>query len=292
MHTKNLLESAGISLADLDAVVIGGGPGSYTGLRVAASAVKGMLFGTDVPLFMGNTLAGFALGLDGLDDVDATDDQGNSAGPVETGGQDGREGLYQSRRVHSMIDARRKHVYHQLFKVQTIAEEVVDSGRTGPDRKGVVLHVAEGAEADGIVALSDASIIEIKDLYGLFRPGDVLVGTGIERLDQDYFKGLQIFNIEQTSAVGLIRLLDLGTSSINAHIVPSHIDPSQMDPANIDPASIDPSLKHPASTDPALNNPAPSNPTSNNSASTDPLLIQKVDPAEFEPIYTVTESNG
>lgn len=44
------LEGAEIDLKDLDAISLGKGPGSYTGLRIGAASAKGFCFGLDVPL--------------------------------------------------------------------------------------------------------------------------------------------------------------------------------------------------------------------------------------------------
>jgi len=44
------LEGAEITLNDLDAVCVGKGPGSYTGLRIGASSAKGFCFGLQIPL--------------------------------------------------------------------------------------------------------------------------------------------------------------------------------------------------------------------------------------------------
>ena len=58
LHTaiKELVEKAGISLHQLDAVAISAGPGSYTGLRVGMSAAKGLCFALQKPLITINTL--------------------------------------------------------------------------------------------------------------------------------------------------------------------------------------------------------------------------------------------
>lgn len=47
---------SGIAIADLQGVCISGGPGSYTGLRIAASAAKGICFALGIPLMQVNTL--------------------------------------------------------------------------------------------------------------------------------------------------------------------------------------------------------------------------------------------
>ncbi len=45
-----VMKDAGLSLQDLDAVAVGIGPGSYTGLRIGLSAAKGLCYALDVPI--------------------------------------------------------------------------------------------------------------------------------------------------------------------------------------------------------------------------------------------------
>jgi tRNA threonylcarbamoyladenosine biosynthesis protein TsaB len=54
------LRAAGLAPADLSAVVAGGGPGSFTGLRIAAATAKGTVRALGVPLFAYSGLLGFA----------------------------------------------------------------------------------------------------------------------------------------------------------------------------------------------------------------------------------------
>lgn len=87
--TDELLDRAGIGVADLDAILFSRGPGSYTGLRIGASAIKGFLYGRDIPLFTFPTLFSFAAGL-------------------QLGSR--------PRNIFSVIDARRTHLYSQRFE--------------------------------------------------------------------------------------------------------------------------------------------------------------------------------
>lgn len=48
---EEAMRIAGLAPADLAAIVIGGGPGSFTGLRIAAATAKGMLSALQVPLY-------------------------------------------------------------------------------------------------------------------------------------------------------------------------------------------------------------------------------------------------
>ncbi|SMO76901.1 tRNA (adenosine(37)-N6)-threonylcarbamoyltransferase complex dimerization subunit type 1 TsaB [Fodinibius sediminis] len=92
LFIEELMEEHQFRLQDLSAMLISEGPGSYTGLRIGASAVKGLLFQTEVPLYGVNTLAAFAM--------KAVTEENQRRGAI-----------------HCIIDARRVHVYHQQFQL-------------------------------------------------------------------------------------------------------------------------------------------------------------------------------
>ncbi len=59
---QKVLDSAGITLQDLDAIAVSKGPGSYTGLRVGVSAAKGYCYALGIPLIAINTLESLVRG--------------------------------------------------------------------------------------------------------------------------------------------------------------------------------------------------------------------------------------
>lgn len=93
-HTRTLmrqveavLQLAGIELAELDGLAAVAGPGSFTGLRIGLSTVKGIALGLGKPAVGVSALEGLARQLPGV-----------------------------SGRIHALIDARKGQVYRGLFR--------------------------------------------------------------------------------------------------------------------------------------------------------------------------------
>jgi tRNA threonylcarbamoyladenosine biosynthesis protein TsaB len=64
-----LLRAVGVHRRDLTGVVVGAGPGSFTGVRVAAASARGLARGLDVPLYAYSSLRALALDVPGADVV-------------------------------------------------------------------------------------------------------------------------------------------------------------------------------------------------------------------------------
>ena len=97
-----LLESK-LTIKDIEAIAVGKGPGSYTGLRIGVSAAKGLCFANDIPLISINSLEILAQSI--------TIDSGL---------------------IIPMIDARRLEVYAAIYdkNLNTVREtkaEIIDS---------------------------------------------------------------------------------------------------------------------------------------------------------------------
>lgn len=83
---RDLLQQCGKTAADVSAVAVAAGPGSFTGVRIGAAAAKGFAWGAELPCYGASTLASMARSL----------------------------GVYRGF-VCPVMDARRSQVYNALF---------------------------------------------------------------------------------------------------------------------------------------------------------------------------------
>ncbi len=57
---ENIFESTGYSLSDINLLAVALGPGSFTGIRIGISVIKGLAFGCDLPCLGASTLEAMA----------------------------------------------------------------------------------------------------------------------------------------------------------------------------------------------------------------------------------------
>ena len=86
---EDMLKNAGLSLSDVDLIAVAHGPGSFTGIRIGVSTVKGLAWASDKPCVGVSTLEAMAY-------------NGVAAGGV----------------VCAVMDARRSQVYNALFRIE------------------------------------------------------------------------------------------------------------------------------------------------------------------------------
>jgi tRNA threonylcarbamoyladenosine biosynthesis protein TsaB len=135
-----VLTGCGLDASDLEGVVVGGGPGSFTGVRIAASLAKGMCHARGLQLFSFSSLAAVAVGA-------------GCEGPV-----------------CAMFDARRVQVYAAGYRVGDGIEELF-APRAGPLTKVLDDLVEPGKwcfAGDGAGAGHDA----IRAVGGRILPAD------------------------------------------------------------------------------------------------------------------------
>ena len=57
---ENLLCASNVSMQEIDALAVNAGPGSFTGVRIGVSAVKGLAFTSNLPCISISTLESMA----------------------------------------------------------------------------------------------------------------------------------------------------------------------------------------------------------------------------------------
>ena len=110
VYVDELLRERDIDADEIDAIAVGKGPGSYTGLRIGVSFAKGLCYGLRKPLI--------AIGsLDALVEVAREDAE---AGIVDVDD-------FERATLCPMVDARRMEVYTQLFNGRGEAQGEVEA---------------------------------------------------------------------------------------------------------------------------------------------------------------------
>lgn len=150
VYVDELLRETGIAPDELDAVAVGKGPGSYTGLRIGVSFAKGLCYGLQIPLV--------AVGsLDAMTEVAREDYE---AGIIDIENWD-------SALLCPMVDARRMEVYAQVFNtagepLNEVSAEIIDENSFSDFRNQGKPFVIFGNGAQKCAEiLTDAVLVEV-----------------------------------------------------------------------------------------------------------------------------------
>ena len=149
VFVDELLRENDVAPDELNAIAVGMGPGSYTGLRIGVSFAKGMCYGLQIPLV--------AVGsLDALAQVAIED---NEAGLLDVDNWDVAV-------LCPMVDARRMEVYTRLFDAKgealsEVSAEIVTEESFAEWRKDRQLVIFGNGAAKCREVLPDATYVNI-----------------------------------------------------------------------------------------------------------------------------------
>jgi len=154
---REVLEEAGTGLTQVAGVVAGAGPGSFTGVRIAAAAAKGLAAGLGVPLYATSSLRAASFAMEAFEDdlrelVDAVSEAGPGTGPDWDGAavprkSDGREVRY------VLFDARNGRVYGACYDVGPNGPAEVT-----PPHGGTILEVLNRRPPEGTRFVGDGAV--------------------------------------------------------------------------------------------------------------------------------------
>jgi tRNA threonylcarbamoyladenosine biosynthesis protein TsaB len=151
LFVDELLRETGVQPSDLDAIAVGKGPGSYTGLRIGVSFAKGMCYALNIPLISVGSL-------DALTEVARED--------FDAGIIDLEDVEWPSAHLCPMVDARRMEVYAQVFDTEgkalsdVVAEVVTDESFAQWRANGKFVIFGNGA-AKCAEVLKDAICVSV-----------------------------------------------------------------------------------------------------------------------------------
>ncbi len=161
------LEGAEIQLKDLDAVCLGKGPGSYTGLRIGAASAKGFGFGLNIPLIAINSLETM---------IEAFINEGFDY-------------------IIPLIDARRMEVYTARYdgktgqELQPTEALILDENAFQDIKDSKVIFVGDGAtKAQEILQLPNATFRD-----NIYPSAQYLIRKSVEKFNNKDFEDIAYF---------------------------------------------------------------------------------------------------
>ncbi len=161
------LEGAEMTLKELDAISLGSGPGSYTGLRIGAASAKGFCFALDIPLIAVSSLESLVI-------------------PFLSRNYD---------LIVPMIDARRNEVYMAVYdgltgeELQQAVPHILSEDSLKEFAGKKILIVGDGAEkASAAISLSG-----IHYKHDIFPSAQYLIRGAVKNFNQKKFEDIAYY---------------------------------------------------------------------------------------------------
>lgn len=161
------LEGAGISMKEIEAVCLGKGPGSYTGLRIGAASAKGFCYGLKIPLIAVNSMESI---------IEPFLDQNYDL-------------------IVPMIDARRMEVYTAVYdgkagkEISATEAKILDETSFEEFKDKKIFFAGDGAKkAKEILQLPNAVFDE-----SIYPSAKYLVKKALAKIEQKEFEDIAYF---------------------------------------------------------------------------------------------------
>ncbi|MEX0935308.1 MAG: tRNA (adenosine(37)-N6)-threonylcarbamoyltransferase complex dimerization subunit type 1 TsaB, partial [Gemmatimonadota bacterium] len=172
----SVLDEAGVPREEVRGLIVGRGPGSFTGVRIAAATAKGLARGLDVPVRLYSSLAAGAASAGAwIPDVLQSDSEGlGETGPAEpsenrNGLGSGSEAGLGNRPVYVLFDARGERTYAACYRHRDSSMETLSAPRATTISELLAADVPEGTIFCGDGALRHSGTL-LKAGYSVLGP--------------------------------------------------------------------------------------------------------------------------
>ena len=195
----SLLKWTGKKLDEIENVIVSIGPGSFTGVRIAISVIKGLFFGKNVNFYEVNELD--ALGFQGYYNLKINLENEENV------------------KIYSLIDSRKEKVYcaayeifngkagnrlklvknYEVMKLDNVIEEIIENKQNGENNKKIYLI------GDAVFNYKAKILDKLGDFVRIFEDKNLAINTMtyVEMFLDESFKNDDVIGLKKTDIFNL-----------------------------------------------------------------------------------------
>ena len=195
----SLLKWTGKKLGEIENVIVSIGPGSFTGVRIAISVIKGLFFGKNVNFYEVNELD--ALGFQGYYNLKINLENEENV------------------KIYSLIDSRKEKVYcaayeifngkaenrlklvknYEVMKLDNVIEEIIENKQNGENNKKIYLI------GDAVFNYKAKILDKLGDFVRIFEDKNLAINTMtyVEMFLDESFKNDDVIGLKKTDIFNL-----------------------------------------------------------------------------------------
>ena len=195
----SLLKWTGKKLGEIENVIVSIGPGSFTGVRIAISVIKGIFFGKNVNFYEVNELD--ALGFQGYYNLKINLENEENV------------------KIYSLIDSRKEKVYcaayeifngkagnrlklvknYEVMKLDNVIEEIIENKQNGENNKKIYLI------GDAVFNYKAKILDKLGDFVRIFEDKNLAINTMtyVEMFLDENFKNDDVIGLKKTDIFNL-----------------------------------------------------------------------------------------